>query len=335
MREYAITWLRKSGKSRFFIVAVIGFLSVFGPQTESIAAWEPSKPVEFIIAGGKGGVADEISRLMQSIIVKYKLSPVRFIPINKPGGSGAEALMYLKEHTGDDHVIMVTLNEFYTTPLRIPSLDVNISTYTPIGRMAEDTFLLWVNADAPIMNVGDFVKAAKAKGDGWVMAGNGKYQEDQILTSFLNKAYGLKMKYVSYKGGGRVAKALTAKNADSAIGRPSAQLGFYEAGKTRPLASFTAERLPQFKDAPTFRELGKDLVYFMQRSVVGAPGMGAEAAAYFRGVFSQVYATNEWQEYMNKHGLEGAYLSGPLLKQYWIRERNINKEILKRIGEID
>ncbi len=234
-------------------------------------AWEPKKPVDFIIMAGKGGGADRMSRLMQTVIEKHKFSRKPFIPINKPGGSGAEALIHLKQKKGDNHTIMVTLNSFYTTPLRQPGLRVDIFTFTPIGRMAEDTFLLWVHKDSGIKNVEQFVKAAKAKGNNWIMAGTGKGQEDQLLTSFLNKAYGLNMKYVPYKGGGRVAKELAGKHADSTVNNPSEQLGFYQAGKTIPLAAFTPARLPLFKDTPTFKELGKDFVYFMQRSVVGAP----------------------------------------------------------------
>ena len=54
--------------------------------------------------------ASLIARLMQGIIEKKGLSPRPFIPINKPGGSGAEALRYLKDKSGDDHTVMMTLN---------------------------------------------------------------------------------------------------------------------------------------------------------------------------------------------------------------------------------
>ena len=84
------------------------------------------------------------------------------------------------------------------------------------------------------------------------------------------------------KGGGRVAKELAGNNAHSTVNNPSEQLGFYQAGKTRTIAAFTPARPPLFADAPTFKELGKDFVYFMQRTVVGTPGMSKEAATYYR-----------------------------------------------------
>jgi tripartite-type tricarboxylate transporter receptor subunit TctC len=325
--------LHKTGMIGLGMALVLG-LAVTSVPKDAVAGWEPRKPVEFVIMAGKGGGADKMARLMQTVIAKNKFASKPFTPINKPGGSGAEALVYLKQKTGDNHVIMVTLNSFYTTPLRQPGLGIDIATFTPIGRMAEDTFLLWVHSDTSIMNVGDFVKAAKAKGNKWIMAGTGKASEDNLLTDFLNKAYGLNMTYVPYKGGGKVAKELAGKNADSTVNNPSEQLGFYEAGKTRPLAAFTPTRLPLFKDAPTFKELGKDFVYFMQRSVVGAPGMSKDAAAYYQGVFKQVYDSPEWQKYMKKKSLQGAFLTGDALKAYWKTEKEIHRGMLKKMGEI-
>lgn len=298
-------------------------------------AWEPSKPVEFVVMAGKGGGADKAVRFMQSIIAEQNMAPVPFTPVNKPGGSGAEALVHLKGKKGDDHTIMFTLNSFYTTPLRQKGLGVDIAEFTPIARMAEDTFLLWVHSDRKDINsVEDFVKAAKAKGKDWVMAGTGKNSEDNLLTDFLNSAYGLEMKYVPYKGGGKVAKELAGKNADSTVNNPSEQLGFYQAGTTKALAAFTPERLKLFPDAPTFRELGQDFVYFMQRTVVGAPGMSKEAQAYYTELFTKVFNSDKWQDYRNKRSLQGDLLTGDGLMAYWKRERDVHEKMLKKMGAL-
>ncbi len=309
----------------------LGFSAV---TLDSAQAWEPKKPVEFIIMAGKGGGADKAVRFIQTIIAKNKWSSKPFTPINKPGGSGAEALVHVKGAADPDHTLMFTLNSFYTTPLLQPGLGVDTMTFTPVGRMAEDTFLLWVNKDSGITNVDQFVKAAKKAGNKWIMAGTGKNSEDNILTDFLNKAYGLNMKYVPYKGGGRVAKELAGNNANSTVNNPSEQLGFYQAGKTVPIGAFTPKRLPLFKDAPTFKELGKDFVYFMQRTVVGAPGMSKEAAAYYQGLFKKVFDSTEWQGYMKKKSLQGGFLTGAALTKYWMRENEVQKGILMKMGAI-
>ncbi len=327
--------MRKFGTKLLSLGLALGLgLGFTVASVESAKAWEPKKPVEFVIMAGKGGGADKAVRFIQSIIAKNKLSSKPFTPVNKPGGSGAEALVHVKNAKDPDHTLMFTLNSFYTTPLLQPGLGIDIKTFTPVGRMAEDTFLLWVHKDSGITTIDQFVKAAKAKGNAWIMAGTGKKSEDNILTDFLNKAYGLNMKYVPYKGGGRVAKELAGKNADSTVNNPSEQLGFFQAGKTVPIGAFTPKRLPLFKNAPTFKEMGKDFVYFMQRTVVGAPGMSNGAASYYQGLFKKIFNSKEWQGYMKKKSLQGDFLTGDPLMSYWLREKAVQKAILMKMGAI-
>ena len=327
--------MRKFGTKLLSLGLALGLgLGFTVASVDSAKAWEPKKPVEFVIMAGKGGGADKAVRFIQSIIAKNKLSSKPFTPVNKPGGSGAEALVHVKNAKDPDHTLMFTLNSFYTTPLLQPGLGIDIKTFTPVGRMAEDTFLLWVHKDSGITTVDQFVKAAKAKGNAWIMAGTGKKSEDNILTDFLNKAYGLNMKYVPYKGGGRVAKELAGKNADSTVNNPSEQLGFFQAGKTVPIGAFTPKRLPLFKNAPTFKEMGKDFVYFMQRTVVGAPGMSKGAASYYQGLFKMIFNSKEWQGYMKKKSLQGDFLTGDALMSYWLREKAVQKAILMKMGAI-
>jgi tripartite-type tricarboxylate transporter receptor subunit TctC len=311
----------------------VGFMS---QAQQAVAEWKPQKPVEFVIMAGQGGGADRLARLIQSIIEKNGYSNQPFIPINKGGGSGAEALRYLKDKSGDPHVIMATLNSLYTTPLRNPDLGVNIEEYTPVARLAEDTFILWVNSETDIKSIDDYVAAVNAAGDGnWKMGGTGSGQEDSLVTAMLEKAYGIKHIYVPFKGGGTVAKNLIGNHVESTVNNPSEQLGFYEAGKSRPIAAFTPERLGAFPDVPTFGELGKDdMVYFMQRSVMGPPDMPADAQAFYEGVFKKVHESAEWKEYTDKKSLHRAWLTGDDLMSYFIEEREKHRAILTSMGEI-
>ena len=300
------------------------------------ADWQPKKPVEFVIMAGQGGGADRLARLIQSIIEKNNFSNQPFIPINKGGGSGAEALRYLVDKAGDPHVIMATLNSLYTTPLRNPDMGVDIAEFTPVARLAEDTFVLWVNSETDINSVEDYVAAVKEQGPAnWKMGGTGTGQEDSLVTAMLEKAYGIEHTYVPFKGGGTVAKNLVGNHVNSTVNNPSEQLGFYEAGKSRPLAAFLPERLEIFSDVPTFQELGQDLVYYMQRSVVGPPEMPAEAQAFYEGVFQKVHESDEWKEYTSSKALFRSWLTGDELMDYFKAERDKHAQLLKDMGEIE
>jgi tripartite-type tricarboxylate transporter receptor subunit TctC len=309
-------------RRRLLQASLLMLASILPLADASAQGWKPTKPIEFVIMAGKGGGADLIVRSMVEIIEMHKLTPVPVTPVNIAGGSGADALVHLKKRAGDDHLLLFTLNSFYTTPLKKPELGIDIASFAPIGRMAEDAFLLWVHADrTDIKTLDDFIKAARAAGDTWIMAGTGTGQEDSLLTDFLNSTYGLKMQYKAFKGGGDVARELAEKRADSTVNNPAEQNKYFPKGITKPVAAFTPQRLQMHLRIPTFRETGMDFHYFMQRSVVGAPGMSPPAQAYYIGLFKRVFDTPEWQAYMKKNSLRGEFLAGPSLMNYWLKER--------------
>lgn len=319
--------------NRIVTLIAAGIVAVFATATTAVA-WEPNKPIDFVIMAGKGGGADKMARLMQAVVEEEGLASKPLVPINKPGGSGAEALVHLNGANDPDHTIMVTLNSFFTTPLRQPGLGVDIMEFTPVGRMAEDTFILWVHKDSGLKTFDEFLDKAKSEGNSWVMGGTGANQEDQILTDFLNTNFGLSMKYIPYKGGGAVAKDLAGQQIHSSVNNPSEALGFYESGDVIPLVSFTSERLPLFPDVPTISEAGTDFAYYMQRAVVGAPGMSSDAQEYYQDLFSKVYNGAKWQKYKSDKSLVGDYLSGDGLVAYWEVQRNRHEKLLREMGAI-
>ena len=294
--------------------------------------WKPQKPVEMVIMAGQGGGADRLARLFQSIIQKENLSNMPVLPVNKGGGSGAEALRYLSDNAGDAHKIMATLNSYYTTPLR-NDIGVDIAEFTPIARMALDTFVLWVNADSDIQTLDEWVAAVKEAGGEWKMGGTGTGQEDSLVTAMLEEQFDVEITYVPFKGGGDVAKNLVGGHIDSTVNNPSEQMGFFQAGKSRPLVAFTPERLAAFPDVPTASEMGHDIVYWMQRSFVGPKDMPAEAVAFYTAMFEQLAATEEWQTYTNDKALMADFLSGDELQSYFLEERDKHAEILSMMGE--
>ena len=321
-------------KKTAIVMATMVMASSTVVGSASAMGWEPTKPVDFIIMAGKGGGADKMARLMQSIVEKEGFSARPLVPTNKSGGSGAEALIAAKGANDPDHTIMVTLNSFFTTPLRQPGINVDIMDFAPVGRMAEDTFLLWVHKDEGISTFEQFLTKAKSEGSNWVMGGTGKNSEDNIITDFLNNNYGLSIKYIPYKGGGAVAKDLAGKQIRSSVNNPSEALGFYESGDVIPLVAFTDERLPLFPRVPTLRERGGDFSYFMQRAVVGAPGMSDEALAYYTKMFTKVYNSADWQKYKSDKSLMGDFLAGRALVSYWGVQRDRHEDILRASGAI-
>ena len=305
-------------------------------QAPALAAWEPSKPVEFVVPAGTGGGADQMARLIQGIIVKHKLMKESMVVANKAGGAGAEGFLAVKEAKGDPHKIIITLSNLFTTPLAT-GVPFNWKDMTPVSMMALDQFVLWVKADSPYKTAGQFLAAVKAAGPNKMkMGGTGSKQEDQILTAGIEKATGTKFIYIPYKGGGEVAVQLVGGHVDATVNNPIEAVAQWRAGKLRPLCVFDDKRMPykekvtdkeSWGDIATCKEAGVPTDYVMLRGIFMAPGVTADQTAYFVELMKKVRETPDWKEFMEKGAFNTTAMSGTDYVK-WLSSADIQHRLL-------
>src|SRR6476661_5909793 len=187
-------------KSFVLNVALAAMAMSCAGGTAGLAAWEPVRPVEFIVPAGTGGGADQMARTIQGIVTKHNLMKQPLVVVNKAGGAGGEGFLDVKTSSGNPHKIIITLSNLFTTPLAT-GIPFNWKDLTPVAMLALDEFVLWVNAEKPLNTVKDYVDAAKAAPPGTMkMGGTGSKQEDQIITVAVENAIGTKFTYIPYKG---------------------------------------------------------------------------------------------------------------------------------------
>jgi len=301
------------------------------------AAWEPTKPIEFVIPAGTGGGADQMARLIGLIAEKHKLSPRPIIVVNKSGGAGAEGFLHVKGKKGDAHTIIITLSNLFTTPLHT-GVPFGWRDLTPIARLALDEFILWVNAETPYKTAKEYLAVVKEKSGGdarMKMAGTGSAQEDQIITIQLEQALGVKFTYVPFKGGGEVCVNLVGKHVDSTVNNPIECVSHWKAGRVRPLAVFDAARIsePEWKDIPTVKEaLGVDIQYLMLRGIFGAPDMPKEAVDWYVSFLKKVYDTPEFKDYLKQGALKPAFASGAEYVKWVEENEKLHRELMTKGG---
>ncbi len=300
------------------------------------AAWEPTKPIEFVIPAGTGGGADQMARLIAGIVEKHKLSPRPIIVVNKSGGAGAEGFLHVKGKKGDGHTMIITLSNLFTTPLHT-GVPFSWKDLTPMARLALDEFILWVNAETPYKTAKEYVAAVKERsgGDRMKMGGTGSAQEDQILTIQLEQATGVKFTYVPFKGGGEVCVNLVGKHVDSTVNNPIECASHWKAGRVRPLAVFDTGRIavPEWKDIPTVKEaVGADISYLMLRGIFGPPDMPKDALEWYQAMLKKVYETPEFKDYLNQGALKPAWETGPELVKWLGEAEQLHRDLMTKGG---
>ena len=315
-------------------------LAILALSTAPAFAWEPTKPVEIVVAAGAGGASDQMARMMQAAIQKNNLMKQPMVVSLKGGASGAEALMYMKGESGDPHKVLIAYSLIYMLPLSA-KIPFNWRELTPVSVIALDQFVLWTNTQHPYKTVKEFADAARQANPPFKMGGTGSKREDHVLTIFLEKKTGAKFAYLPYKSGGEAASQLVGDHTQSNVNNPSENLEVWRAGQVRALCVFDKERI-QYKtkvagtlswnDIPTCREQGVDVQYLMLRAMFLPGKVTPEQTAFYIDLFKKVTQTAEYKDYMEKQALKPVFLTGKDMLKFLEEDDALNKSLMTEAG---
>ena len=306
-------------------------------------AWEPSKPVEFVVPSGTGGGADQMARFIQGVVAKNKLMAQPIVVVNKSGGAGAEGFLNVKSDNGNPHKIIITLSNLFTTPLAT-GVPFNWRDLTPVQMLALDEFVLWVNEESPYKTAKAYIDAVKAQPDNtFKMGGTGSKQEDQIITVLMQKAAGKKITYIPFKGGGDVAVQLVGNHVNSTVNNPIEAESHWRAGKLRALCVMDKQAMPyktkvtetqSWADIPTCTSAGIPVDYLMLRGIFMAPGVTQDQVNYYVDLFKKVIATPEWKKFMADGAFNQTFMTGKEFDKWLDTNAALHKQLMQESGFI-
>ena len=322
-----------------FVATALGVAGTFAAVPAR--AWEPTKPIEFVVPAGTGGGADQMARFIQGVAAKNKLTTQPIIVVNKAGGAGAEGFLDVKGDKGNAHKIVITLSNLFTTPLAT-GVPFNWRDLTPVSMLALDQFILWVNEESPYKTPKDYLAAVKAAPDKtFKMGGTGSKQEDQIITVLLEKAIGKKLTYIPLKGGGDVAVQLVGKHIDSTVNNPIEAESHWRSGALRPLCVMDKDKLPytakvtakmSWNDVPTCASSGLPVDYLMLRGIFMPPGVTPDQVQFYVDLFQKVRTLPEWKEFMEKGAFKQTFMSGTEYVDWLGKNEQLHRVLMKDAG---
>lgn len=286
--------------------------------TVPASAWEPTKPIEIVVPFSAGGASDQMARTIQGIIQKHQFTSQPIVVVNKPAAGGAEGMLDIQKSAGDPHKLITTSSGIFMTPMAT-GLPLNWTNYTPVAMMAQDSFLLWVNAKAPYKTATEFMAAAKAAGTPLKIGGTSSKREDNLIVFAMEQQGGAKFAYIPYTSGGQASTQLSGNHVDANTNNPAEDLANWRGGSTRPLCVFAEKPMPysekvadgvSWADIPTCASQGLNVSYQMLRGLFMPGKVSKEQQAFYVGLFKKVSETPEWKEYLARNALVPDYRDG-------------------------
>ena len=293
--------------------------------------WKPDRPVEFVVQAAAGGGSDLFARTMADIMTKEKIVGVPVNVVNKPGGSGAVAYSYVNTKRGDPHVIATATSSYLTTPIQGHS-PVSYKDFINVAVLCVEDYVAVVRSQSPYKTLKDLVEAARKKPNGIRIGGSSVGSSDNIIENRLEKAAGIQLNYIVFNSGGEANAALLGGSVDLAGPNPSEAAQLIEAGRLRPLAMFSPERLENWPNVPTAREQGYDVTLEQHRGVILPAGLTDQQSLYWQNAMVKLFQSDGFKKYMKDNGLRPLLKIGKDSEKYIAEQNQYYTEILTELG---
>jgi tripartite-type tricarboxylate transporter receptor subunit TctC len=236
------------------------------------AGWKPDKPVTIYNPFAAGGGTDAHIRLLGETAGSRLGQPI--LVDSRPGAAGTLAPAMLLNAKPDGHQLAcMSINS-----LRYPHYQQTnwnpLRDFTYIIGLSGYTIGIVVQADAPWHTLDDLVAAARKDPDKYNYATSGIGGTGQLTMIEIEQTTGARFTHVPYKGTAEWTQALLGNQVDF-ICDGAQWAPMVDAGRFRILAMATEHRIPKYKDVPTLKERGIDVVGHSPYGLVGPKDLPA------------------------------------------------------------
>lgn len=303
-------------------------------------AWEPTKAVEIVVPFAAGGASDQMARTIQGAIQKHNLTKQPIIVVNKPAAGGAEGMLDIQKSKGDPHKLITTSSGVFMTPMAT-KLPLNWKDYTPIAMMAQDSFVLWVNAKAPYKTAQDLIEAAKKSNPPMKIGGTSSKREDNLIVFAMEQQAGIKTAYIPHGSGGQASTQLAGGHVEATTNNPAEDVANWRGGATRPLCVFSDQKMTyttpvadgmSWADIPTCSSQGLNVSYQMLRGMFMPGGVTKEQQAFYVDLFKKVAETPEWKDYLSRSALVPDYRDGEAFVTFLQEDEKKHEKLMSDAG---
>jgi len=303
----------------------------------SLAASYPSKPVEFIAPANPGGGWDLTCRSSAKVLQEAKIVPASITVHNKPGGFGAVVWNdIVRNRRTDDHTL-VAFSSVLTTQLALKNIKGTYKDVIPIASLFVDYGVIAVKKGSPHKTLKDLLAAIKKNPAQVSSAGSSPPGGlDHIKLCLMAQAFGIvpkDIRYVAFQGGADALASLLGGHVAAFVGDAGEIASHSEAGTVLPLATLSPKRLHGiYKNIPTAKEAGVDVVSGNWRGFYGPPEMPKPAVAYWEQALGKMVKEPGWNQVLDQNAWIDLFQTGDKLNSMLTRELADYEKLLKDLG---
>ena len=308
------------------IAAIIGVGLAVG-LTQAASAQYPERPIKMIVPWPAGGDTDNIFRPFAVELQKHIGQPV--VVANVSGASGTVGAREAKNSPADGYTLYA-VHDYIHLVHYAGITEVTYTDFEPICLVAATPSMLTASAKTPWKNWQELFDDAK-KRPGQITVGATLGSTSHIFPALVEKAAGIKLKFVSYEGLAPRMNALLGGHIDLTDANLT-QKGKVDAGILRFIAIASEARNPDAPDVPTLKELGMNIIYEVVRGLMVPKGTPAAARAKLDHACGSAAKEPTFAAAMKLQGTRVAYLDSKAYATFLDKIDAENKTIMADLG---
>ncbi len=287
----------------------------------------PDRPVKLVVPWAAGGDTDNIFRPFAPAYQKHLGQPV--VIANVGGASGTKGAKEAKDAPPDGYTLYAVHDYIHST-YYAGVADVQYSDFEPVCLIASTASVLTASPKTPWSDWKGMVADAKAR-PGQITVGATLASTSHFFPALIEKATGMKFKYVSYEGLAPRMNAILGGHIDLTDSNLT-QKGKVEAGQLKFIAIATEKRHPQMPSIPTLKELGVNVVYDVNRGLLAPKGTPAPVLAKLESSCAAAAKEPAFAEAMAKQATDVRYM-GRAAYATWLKQNDeLNRNLAKDLG---
>ncbi|MGH9805833.1 MAG: tripartite tricarboxylate transporter substrate binding protein [Terriglobia bacterium] len=301
-------------------------LGVFAPTAG--AETYPTKPVTFVVPFPAGGRTDLAARLITQILERHLGAPT--VVVNKAGAGGVLGAKEVSRARADGYTLGFFSTGVLTAQYTVPT-PTDLKDYDLVAIVNVDPAAIAVSEQAPWKTIRELVDYARAN-PGKLRIGAQLGASAQVFAAAFVHAAGIKVTYVPFKGDADAAIAVAGGHIDMHVGVPVAYKSLVEAGKLRILGVAADRRSPLYKNIPTWKEQGIDVVITSFHGVFAPHGTPSDVLKTLETAIQKTMAERDLQDKMEAAGLGVVYLGGKDAAAYVAQQDVTYRTLIRELG---
>jgi tripartite-type tricarboxylate transporter receptor subunit TctC len=287
----------------------------------------PERPIKLIVPWAAGGDTDVIYRTFAPLMQEYLDGTI--VVANVGGASGTKGAREAKGSPPDGYTIFAIHDSIHST-YYTGVADVNYTDFEPLCLVSSTPSIITASPKTPWNDMQAMLADAKQR-PGEITVGATLGSTSHFFPALVEKAAGIKFKYVSYEGTAPRMNALLGGHIDLAESNLT-QKGKADAGQLKFLAIASESRHPEIPDVPTLKELGIDVVYAVNRGLVAPKGTPAPVLAKLRSACGAAAKEPGFADALKNHGTLVRYLDEIAYGRFFQTNDAESKQVARDLG---